>query len=167
MTQNEKLKEITHDTWHITHDKWQIPSIFKSISKFDIDLNRSKSIHRKLIGGGPSITPPWGCSIVCGSTARSAFAIPAVVIVSVLPFKKCSAPKSGSSRGTRTGNPSNLTKLKSIGSQSGNNLVVKERSLVAGKYRLLFCWKVLLLYGDTCHLILRRGIETRKVVVRK
>ena len=68
---------------------------------------------------------PQGCPIVCGSTARSAFAI------HWIPVQKQSSRQ--------------------------------KTQLSGGKVLILFCWKAILPYGDTCHLILRRGIETRKV----
>ena len=35
--------------------------------------------------------------------------------------------------------------------------------LTEGRWSILFCWKYILLYGDTCYLILRRGLEMGKV----
>ena len=35
---------------------------------------------------------------------------------------------------------------------------------MAKNHQLLFCWKDILLYGETCYLIFRRGFETGKVV---
>ena len=56
-----------------------------------------------------------------------------------------------------------MTKSESSGFQSEINLFVKGRSYLAGNYLFFFCWKVILLYGDTCYLILRRGLEFGKV----
>ena len=106
--------------------------------------------HSKFLRGIQCIASMWWINFVYHSVNT---------IICII--QKCSAPKSGRSM-ART--PKKTQKV--IPVDFGPNSIFSSKN--AAKWRettdLFFCWKVILLYDDTCYIILRRAIETRKVV---
>ena len=74
-------------------------------------------------------------------------------------IQKCSAPKSGRSVARTPKNDKKSFQWILVRNQS----CCQRTQLTGGELSILFCWKVIPLYGDTCYLIFRRGLEFGKV----
>ena len=63
----------------------------------------------------------------------------------------------------KIGVPKISTKMNFVGFRSESYLFVKGRSKMQNEHRSIACWKDILQYLDTYHLILHIGIENEKV----